>query len=109
MKPIAIIFALLLVALLAATLIETPSTSAFQSPLISSTPEQARTSQPAFQSPLATPTFRSKYVGRELILTQEAQYVVEVAATRSAVATQRAATPASGATPRPSMTSTPNP
>lgn len=105
MKPVTTTFAFLLVVVFAVMLIQTPHTSAFQSPLASPAPVQAptATARLEFQSPLASPVFRSKYVGRELVLTQEAQYVIDVSATRHAVATLRAATLTSATTLSPTL------
>jgi hypothetical protein len=90
MKLNKIILITLLAIILTMVLSKALPSSAFPSPL--STPTLGQIALPGILSPLSTPVVRSRYVGRELVLTQEAQYVIEVAATRSAVATRAAAT-----------------
>jgi hypothetical protein len=91
MKATITTIALLLVMACAVTLVQAvsvPIENTLTSPvLISPLQTPASSLEREFQSPLATPIFRINYVGKELVLTQEAQYVLEVAATRSAVAT----------------------
>lgn len=81
-----------LVVIMVGALLYTTSMSASpslraSSALISPVNTAMSTPMAVFQSPLAAPGLRSEYVGRELVMTQEAQYVIKVAATRSAVAT----------------------
>jgi hypothetical protein len=112
MKLIIIAIALLLVLAFAATLAQAISMPAVQNRLTSPesiSPIRTPTPEPQleFQSPLATPTFRINYVGKELVLTQEARYVIEVGATRSAIATLTwTSTPTRTLTPVPLVSGT---
>lgn len=66
---------MMLASIIAIASISAIPVSGFQSPL----------EQPAFISPINAPA--PTYIGKELVLTQEAQYVNQVAATHSALAT----------------------
>ena len=86
---IAAFIALMLTISFALTLGRTTPVSGFQSPLALpafTSPLQTPTASTGFvfQSPLSTPNLRTQYVGKELVATQEAEYVIQVTATRRA-------------------------